>query len=280
MVGYRKIEGFEGMESSFVKTRLKWIALLCPILSLTYAQTTPNYAKNSLSGTSIGFNLAYNYSDVKHHFYRCDWRSKSRYQEGIYEELWRGQDCDVPIKQKRCSIDPAISIGYSFLKNNWYFGVIGEISFGKSRKRLIPFSYYFDAIFTISGFCGGIKAMCGYYFNDINTLIYGITGMKWRKVETQINYKDEGKSRYDAVDYRSREIYFFGPKEKLTCPLFVIGTGIERLFCEKLSIFAEYEYTWMNPTATAVTTRFGVYEFKKKERLKEHSFRLGVKYHI
>ena len=79
------------MKSSFVKTRLKWIDLLCPILSLTYAQTTPNYAQNSLSSTSIGLNLAYNYSDIKHHFYRCDWRAKSRYQEGIYEECWIGQ---------------------------------------------------------------------------------------------------------------------------------------------------------------------------------------------
>lgn len=263
MVGYRKIEGFEGMESSFVKTRLKWIALLCPILSLTYAQTTPNYAKNSLSGTSIGLNLAYNYSDIKHHFYRCD----HTVFPDPWTGLWRKIDADELFKQKYHSIDPAISVGYSFLRNNWYLGMVGEVSFGKSRKRSEPINDYFYSVFSTSEFSQGIKVVGGYYFNDLNALVYGIAGLKWQNIETQVNY-------------HGKKVDFLGYREKLTCPLFVIGTGIERLVCEKLSIFAEYEYTWRNSTNTPQTSRILIYKFKMKEHFKEHSFRLGVKYHI
>lgn len=245
-----------------VKTCLDWVTLPCFALLLSYAQN-PTCAKNPLSGSSIGFNLAYDCLYVKHDLYRCDYTVFPDPWTG----LWRKEDRHILFKQKYCSINPSINFGYSFFKNNWYFGAVGELSFGKSRKKSAAISRYFNATFSTSGFSGGIKAMGGYYFNDINTLIYGIAGMKWRNIETQVNYDDGVVS-------------FSGPKEKLACPLFIIGTGVESLICEKLSVFAEYEYTWRNSKGTAEAKRFGIYKFKMKEHFKEHSFRLGVKYHI
>lgn len=250
------------MRCNFVKTHLYRSTLPCLALLLSYTQT-PTCAKNPLSGTSISFNLAYDYLDIKHYFYRYDYTIFPDPWTG----LWRKVDINELSKQKYRSINPAISFGYSFFKNNRYFGAVGELSFGKSRKKSVAMGPYFNAIFSTSGFSGGIKAMSGYYFNDINTLIYGIAGMKWRNIETQVNYDDGIVS-------------FSGSKEKLACPLFVIGTGVERLICKKLSVFAEYEYIWRNSKGTAETKRLGIYKFKMKEHFREHSFKLGVKYHI
>ncbi|MCR4623412.1 MAG: outer membrane beta-barrel protein [Alphaproteobacteria bacterium] len=262
MIKWHKIEGFEKVRCVSVKNRLSQITLLYFALLLSYAQN-PSCAKNPLSGSSISFNLAYDCLYVKHGLYHCDYTVFPDPWTG----LWKKVNTNELFKQKCCNINPAISFGYSFFKNNWYFGAVGELSFGKSHKKLATIGPYFNAIFSTSGFSGGIRAMGGYYFNDINTLIYGIAGMKWRNIETQVNYDDGVVS-------------FFGSKEKLACPLFVIGTGVERLICEKLSVFAEYEYTWRNSKGTAETKRFGIYKFKMKEHFREHSFRLGVKYHI
>ena len=258
------------MRCNFVKTCLNWIIISCSALSLSYAQM-PNYTINPFSGTSIGFNLSYNHSHVNRHFYRCDWQ--------IYSNFWKGKDVNVFIKQKRCNFDPSITLGYSFFRNNWYFGAVGEFSFSKSRKKSVPFGPYFNAKFTTSGFSWGIKAMSGYYFKDLNTLIYGIAGLKWRNIETQIDYSDRGSCFFNS-NYDDGGVFFSGPKEKLSNPLFVLGVGIERSVYEKLSVFAEYEYTWRNSKDTVVPKRIGTYKFRMKEHLKEHSFRLGVKYHI
>lgn len=262
MIGYKKIEGFEGMKSSFVKTCLKWGILFSSVLSLSYAQTS-EHAKNSLSGTTIGFNLSYNHLDVNHHLYRCD----HTVFPDPWTGLWRRIDGDEFFKQRYSKLDPAISVGYSFFKNNWYLGIFGEFSFGKSRKKSEFINDYFYSVFSISGFSQGIKVKGGYYFDELSTLVYGIAGLKYRNVDTQVNYQGE-------------KVDFLGLREKMVTPLFVIGTGIERLICEKLSIFAEYEYTWRNSTNTPQASRILIYKFRMKEHFKESSFRLGFRYHI
>ena len=235
----------------------------------------PNCATSRLSGASIGFDLSYSHSHVNNHFYNYIYQVLPDY----LPDIWAKLDTNELVKSKRCNLDPSITFGYSFFRNNWYFGAVGEFSFGKSRKKSVPFGPYFNARFTTSGFSWGIKAVGGYYFKDLNTLIYGIAGLKWRNIETQIDYSDRGSCFFNS-NYDDGGVSFFGSKEKLPGPLFVLGTGIERSVYEKLSVFAEYEYTWRNSKDTVVPKRIGTYKFRMKEHLKEHSFRLGVKYHI
>lgn len=161
-----------------------------------------------------------------------------------------------------------MNIGYSYLHENWYLGAAGEFSFGENAKKFVIIDEGLLTKSKIFGFSSAFKLKSGYYFKDLNAVIYGIAGLKWRNVEIQYNYDEESVS---AV----------GSKAKLTTPLYTVGIGIERPIYNKLSVSAEYEYTWRNSKGTSKLRPNEVPVcFYIKQRMREHSFKIGIKYHI
>lgn len=211
---------------------------------------------DALKGFTVGADLAYNYSEAKHD------------QNEAYLVVGGTRlpaDKTFEVKHRRCNIDPSINVGYTHLYNNWYIGVAGEFSFGKDGKKYETYDEVFPTKSKISGFAGGIKVKGGYYIKDLKSAAYGIAGLKWRNVEMQYSHSN------GAV----------GSKAKLKSPLYVLGVGLERPIYKKLSVSAEYEYAWRNSNDTSVLgSPIGNAEFHIKQRLNDHSFKIGVKYHI
>ena len=108
------------------------LSMLC-VQALVQAEES-----NVLTGTSVGVALLYSdlslksypYSFLLHKFFEQD---PSNYSSWI--DLDKSKLKYLTMKRKRCNIDPEISLGYSFYKKSWYFGIFGEASFGKSIKK-------------------------------------------------------------------------------------------------------------------------------------------------
>lgn len=211
---------------------------------------------DALKGFTVGADLAYNYSEAKH-----EGQSVSINMPGLTP---MSQGMSDQIKHRRCNIDPSINVGYTYVYNNWYMGVAGDISFGKKGKRDTAFGANTNAHTRISGFAGDIKLKGGYFVNDLKSAIYGIAGIKWRNVDYQFNVN--GNS---------------GSKAKLKSPLFLVGLGFEKPIYKKLSVSAEYEYAWRNSKDNSSRTlSSGSWKCDVNQRLNDRSFKIGIKYHI
>ena len=217
---------------------------------------------NALEGVTVGVDAVYNHSDVKNEEYYVNVFLPSGDVGKVIPA--------APTKQKRCNIDPSINVGYSYFNDNWYIGVAGEISFGRNRKTYVKVAGPYSAEAETVGFSSKIKIKGGYYFDDLKSAIYLIAGLKWRNVETKYKY----------IDQSDGEIHV-GSKAKLSHPLYVVGVGVETPIYKKLSVSVEYEYAWRNSRdASVVNNDNFITKVGLKQSLKEHNFKLGVKYHI
>ena len=116
------------------------------------------------AGTSIGFSLLYSDLDLKS--YPCRFLFHNYYEQdlssyGNWVDLDESKFTPLMVKRKRCNINPAISLGYSFSNENWYLGVFGEVSFGESCN----YESLSDGLTLkseISGFSGTFKLKGGY----------------------------------------------------------------------------------------------------------------------
>lgn len=210
---------------------------------------------------TVGFDFGYSHSTL----------SNKQYAQEIFlaeENRIHYSDTSEIVKQKQCGVGVSINIGYSYFYENWYLGTVGEISFGENSKKFVVLDDYFPTKSKISGFSTAFKLKGGYYFKDLNAVIYGIAGLKWRNVEMQYNFDN---STVSAI----------GSKAKLSTPMYTLGIGIERPIYEKLSLSVEYEYSWRNSKDTSKLKPNDVpLSFYIKQRMKEHSFKVGMKYHI
>lgn len=222
-----------------------------------------NSGVNALEGVTVGIDVVYSHSNVKN----------EQYDSYIqFVENGRGiKEKSFPLdskKHKRCNIDPSINVGYSYFNNAWHVGIVGEISFGRNRSALVRISENYSTEAETAGFSSKVKVKGGYYFEDLKSVIYAIAGLKWRNVETQYKYTRDG-------------ITSVGSKAKLSHPLYVVGVGLETPVCKKLSVSAEYEYTWRNSRDNSTIRKdYKTNGFYVKQSLKEHNFKLGIKYHI
>ena len=265
MITLRKVEGSESVRSGFVKVCVSYLALL-----LFWVRASEQIDKsNILSGISIGFGLSYSDSYGENDMLRFCMQTN----HGIWK-IYDRNEYKLPSIQKttRYNIDPSISFGYSFFKNNWYIGIIGEFSFDKNSKTYQALYSEMKAKSEISGFCSTFKLKGGYYFADLNTLIYGLAGLKWRQQSIQARFHCPHNHIPDSS----------GSKAKLINPRWVLGLGIERPIYKKLSAFMQYEYSWRSSkdTDTSLTCPKGDLKLKIKQQLKEHCFKLGINYHI
>jgi len=211
-----------------------------------------------LEGLFIGIDAAYNHSSVENDnawavMYGIDGQRVGEDKGSIY-------------KNKRCCVDPSVNIGYGRFFNGWYLGLSGDISFGKNGKSYIVTNSTLKTGYEakVDGISYSVKAKGGYYFNDLNSVIYGIAGLKWKN-----------------VSYRNFVDGEFSSKSKLKAPIFVLGIGFERPVCKKLSLSAEYEYSWRNSSSQNDLTEYHfTLSTNMKQKLKEHTVKVGVKYHI
>ncbi len=215
----------------------------------------------NLEGFYVGVDAVYSHADVKN--------DETEGVGTLYSDNSKSNVPDnelVKSKRSRCHIDPSVNIGYSHFFNNWYVGLAGDVSFGKNNKSFVITDPADDEGYEskISGVSYTLKAKGGYYFRGLNSVVYGIAGVKWREVSYM---------RYAADRLSS--------KAKLKSPSFLLGLGFERPICKKLSLSAEYEYSWRNSSDSALwKNEEGVADFNVRQRLREHSLKIGVKYHI
>ncbi len=123
----------------------------------------------------------------------------------------------------------------------------------------------------IAGVSYGVKFKGGYHFKGINSLIYGIVGLKWRDADFGFYMRRP----------ELRRLVESNAKAKLKNPLFVLGFGVERPIYKKISLSAEYEYAWRNSTGEARENyrMYGAYAYATaKQSLREHSVKVGLKY--
>ena len=216
-----------------------------------------NVGPEDLEGFFIGVDAAYSHSSVKNGNALQD-----TYINGQKEESEPGRI----YKNKRSCIDPSVSIGYGHFFNNWYLGLSGDVSFGKNGESYVVTDSSSKAGYEarIDGVSYEVKAKGGYYFSDFNSVIYGIAGLKWQNVSYR-NFVD-GK---------------FSSKAKLKTPIFVLGIGFERSVYKKLSFSAEYEYSWRSSSDQIRWERGYVNVITDmKQKLRGHTVKVGVKYHI
>lgn len=169
------------------------------------------------------------------------------------------------------SIDPVMSLGYAFSRNNWYFGIIGEISLGRRKTTYKDLYNKLSATSELSGFSSSLKLKAGYHFTNSNILAYGLAGLKWQNQNVQIRFHCQD---VDIPD-------FYGSKVKLSNPIWIVGLGIERPIRNKLSMFAQYEYSWKTSKSVDTLKGYkGTDDFYIKQQLKEHCFKFGLNYYI
>ena len=244
------------------KSALLCSALLCSpvVYGSNVSRQVEKCKVGDLKGITVGIDLGYSHSSLKN----------EQYARGL--SLGGGlsypENTSEVVKQRRCCTNVSLNIGYTCFYDSWYFGAAGEIFFGANGKKSVVLDKVFPTKSKISGFSAAVKLKGGYYFEDLNTAIYGIAGLNWRNVEMQYNYDD-------------KTISAIGSKAKLSTPLYTVGIGIERPIFKKLSISAEYEYTWRNSKDTSTVGINGVSaRFYIKQRMNEHNFKIGIRYHI
>ena len=250
------------MNDVFVRDSLRCVASLvffCPLIYADVPQKVEEYGVKDLEGVVVGIGLGYSHLHLSNEQYA---------QKSTFANRSLLNNTSLLIEQKRCVTDVLVGVGYSHFFKNWYFGISGEISFGKNNKKSVIFDGFFPTESKISGFSFSSKLKGGYYFKGLNVLVCGIAGLRWQNVEIQYNF-DDGI------------ISSVGSKAKLSMPLYTVGIGIERPIYKKLSFSTEYEYIWRNSkdistvSAGTMPTRFYV-----KQRLRAHNFKIGIKYHL
>lgn len=208
----------------------------------------------SLKGFTVGLDVVYSHTDVRHD------------QQPVKISNFPGGDLSDDesnqLNQSRCFIDPSVNVGYSYLKNNFYVGIAGDVSFGKKAEvtHNLSASGAVKAKTEIGRASYGVKLKGGYYFKCLKTVFYGIAGVKWRDANLRVVVNDEE-----------------GTKAKVKTPFFVLGLGMERPIRNKISFSAEYECAWRNSTKD---TTLGTGSASIDQRLRENTLKLGVKYHI
>jgi len=210
-----------------------------------------------LNGFSVGLDLIYHMTEVKHQ----DGGSVAENNSGIIGVTVPGDF----VKHKRYRFDPAINLGYSYFKKGFYAGLAGDVAFGDKNRRSQSFLGA-TAKTKVDGISYGVKAKFGGYIRGIKSVVYAIAGVKW----TDITFQFEASSK-------------LGTKAKLKTPSFVAGIGFDRLIRDKWSLTGEYEYSWRNSSDQSViegTNNAGKSIVNLSQRLREHSLRIGVKYHI
>ncbi|MCR4555251.1 MAG: outer membrane beta-barrel protein [Alphaproteobacteria bacterium] len=220
-----------------------------------------NVGSEDLEGFFIGVDAAYSCASVEHDL------SDSGYFDG---NLRHPDDDLYTNKHKRVSFDPSINVGYLRGFGNWYAGLSADVSFGGNKKRTFDMDRS-EGYSKIAGVSYMLKFKGGYHFKGINSLIYGIVGLKWRDADFGFNMRI---SEIQAL-VKSRT------KAKLKSPLFVLGLGVERPIYKKISLSAEYEYAWRNSTGEARENykMHGAYAYATaKQSLREHSVKVGLKY--
>ena len=237
-------------------------------------ETNSNSERNALQGFSIGFDVVCNHTSVNHNFIDSGQvviiSNQEILQHSPASELYKP-------KHNRFSLDPSFNVGYSHIfKNNVYAGLFADVSFGRSNKHYVDMKAA-EGYSKIKGTSFGLKLKTGYYFQNINYVVYGIFGLKQRGAEFSFNKKN-ADPRF-IPDYQT--------KAKTNTPLFVVGLGMERPINKKLTWSAEYEYAWKNSTKEARdyhkfsnnTAKHFTY-IRMKQKVRVHSFKLGFKYHI
>ena len=216
---------------------------------------------NNLKGFFVGVDVAYNHSSATHAPVYAVVRDAND------EQIIGSNELHSKYKHKRVRIDPSFNVGYSRFFNNWGVALAVDVSFGKSASQLVtvskdPFDEGYEA--KISGVSYAVKAKGGYCFSKLNSVVYGIAGVKWREVRFRNFLQDN-----------------FSSKAKLGSPSFLLGLGFEKPICKKLSVSAEYEYSWRNSSgSTRLSDVNFVTDVDVKQRLREHVLKIGVKYHI
>ena len=215
----------------------------------------------NLEGFFIGVDAAYSHSSLKN-----DETGGviTLYADNTKEEIPESER--VRSKHKRVHVDPSINIGYSHFFGNYYLGLAGDISFGNDRKSFVVTDSDDDEGYEtrIGGVSYGIKAKGGYYLSGLKSVVYGVAGVKWR---------DASYRRYLADQ--------FGSKAKLKSPSFLLGLGFEHSICKKLSLSAEYEYSWRSSSDNTLWKNGELcVDYNIKQKLREHALKVGVKYHI
>lgn len=217
----------------------------------------PGYVYN---GFSVGLDLIYHMTEVKHQ------------DAGSYATVNNLLDTAVDptpgtafAMHKRYRFDPAVNVGYSYFNKGFYAGLTGEIAFGDKNRRSQSF-FVKDTLAKTKtdGIAYGVKAKCGGYIRGVKSVVYAIAGVKCRDITFQYNVENE-----------------LGSKAKLKQPSFVVGVGFDRVIRDKWSLTGEYEYSWRNSTDDSVLNyKDGKAVVNVSQRLREHSLRIGVKYHF
>lgn len=228
-----------------------------PAFAASDEATTSSCCADQLKGFSVGLDIAYSHAKVK---------NQPQKAEAFLEGVRFSRDAIKSVEHRRSCVDPFINIGYTHVHNNWYVGAAGEFSYGRDSKKTAAFGDEGVRMDTeIERTSYGLKLKGGYYVDKLKSAVYGTAGVKWRKANSHF-------SANNAT----------GSKAKLKTPLFALGIGIERPVYKKVSVSAEYEHAWRNSDDTsrfeAVRNTTG--SMRIKQRLKEHSFKVGVKYHI
>lgn len=218
-----------------------------------------NVGPEDLEGFFIGVDAAYNHSILK-----------NDETGGTLTHYVNGRKEEIPglgvVKKKRICIDPSINVGYSHFFGNWYLGFAGDVSFGNSRKSFVITDSDGDEGYEmrIGGVSYGLKAKGGYYLSGLKSVVYGIVGVKWRDA----SYRRYGDNKFSS-------------EAELKNPSFSLGLGFERSICKKLSLSAEYEYSWRS-SFDNTSDASGAFSLNMniKQQLREHTLKIGVKYHI
>lgn len=246
---------------------MKKFALLCSamlcsqVVYCDISKQIEEYVASDLEGITVGIDFGYSHSNLKNDQYAREFFSRGK-EKNVHDDM------SETVKKKRCNTDISLNVGYSCFYENWYFGAAGELSFGENTKKIAVLDEYFPTKSKISGFSTVFKLKGGYYFKDLNAVIYGIAGLKWRNAEMQYQFDDKAISA-------------IGSKAKLSTPLYTVGIGIERPIYKKISVSAEYEHTWRNSKDISKLEHNSTHSyFYIKQRMKEHSFKIGIKYHV
>ena len=242
----------------YLKSSVKVLALgamFGTLPAFAEGEVVDNNCANSLKGFTVGADLVYSHAAAKHE--QLDATLTSANTTGHDDEF-------DSIDHKRCCLDPSINIGYTHVCGSWYVGAAGEISYGKTSEINSDFGGVTTVDTKIGRTSYGLKLKGGYFVQDLKSAIYGIVGIKWRDVKLGFNVGDVK-----------------GSDAKLKRPLFVVGVGVEHPIYKKLSVSAEYEYAWRNSNDTSTVSANGsTASLHAKQRLNEHSIKLGIKYHI
>jgi len=217
-------------------------------------------------GFAVGVDAVYGHAEANHDV--TD--NGIIFQNG---DVWKDVDL-YSLPHKRSQIVPSVNVGYSCFFKNWYVGVVADILLGRNKERTDTLSKA-NGHFKMNGISYGVKVKSGYYFEDLNSVIYGIAGIKWQNINFEVDMNNPEIHKCKVSSTRSR----------LKSPLFVLGVGAERPISKRLSLSAEYEYAWRNSKGEVLTNyangNLRVSAFAKtKQSLKEHSVKVGLKYHF